>query len=130
MRRSDNTLFQQLINAVNDGVVLPQNHGRLGDLDKLMGDTKVGKTDGGYNYIIKEDIENADTIVTINSTVGMEALILGKKLKVLGRAIYKNVDEKRLIQYIMEYLIPVDYWGREEVSMTDIKKILARAEEG
>ena len=69
MRRSDNTLFQQLINAVNDGVVLPQNHGRLGDLDKLMGDTKVGKTDGGYNYIIKEDIENADTIIIANMEI-------------------------------------------------------------
>ncbi|MBU1659124.1 hypothetical protein KKG72_08750 [bacterium] len=61
-------------------------------------------------------IKNAKLVVTINSTVGLEAMILGKDVEVLGRAIYSNFHHERLKSYICRYLINIDYFcGHVEV---------------
>lgn len=39
-------------------------------------------------------IENAEEIFVINSNVGLEALLAGKKIKVFGEAVYKSIDSK------------------------------------
>ena len=55
--------------AVLHGTLLPKGHGRLIDADKLIKDTSVGEmrdNEGallGYQYIIKEDVSNAPTII-------------------------------------------------------------------
>jgi capsular polysaccharide export protein len=57
-------------------------------------------------------ISHAQKIVTINSTVGLEAMIMGKEVEVLGRAIYQKLDPKRLKNYIGGYLLNIDYFGK------------------
>ena len=54
-------------------------------------------------------IENAEAVITINSTVGLEALLLGKKVITLGDACYNLKDlvvhaknERQLIQAVLD----------------------------
>jgi capsular polysaccharide export protein len=68
-------------------------------------------------------IKNADSIVTINSTVGLEALIYGKQLKVLGRAIYINFDQNKIKAYIHHHLINLDYFSNEPIKPKEVSKI-------
>lgn len=63
-------------------------------------------------------IKNAKRIYTVNSTVGLEALIFEKELTVLGRAIYSNFDKTRLRLYIHRYLMDLNYFG--ENTLTEI----------
>lgn len=56
-------------------------------------------------------ISHAALIVTINSTVGLEAMIMGKEVRILGRAIYGAFNRERLKSYICRYLVRMDYFG-------------------
>ncbi|PNS11974.1 hypothetical protein COO59_08260 [Mixta theicola] len=68
-------------------------------------------------------IRNARKVYTINSTVGLESLILGKDLVVLGRAIYSNFNSSRIRQYIHIYLMDLDYFGENEITPSHINKL-------
>ncbi|MFW0765462.1 hypothetical protein ACN0IV_06390 [Trabulsiella odontotermitis] len=70
-----------------------------------------------------ELIKNAKKIYTINSTVGLEALIFEKDLAVLGRAIYSNFDSLRLRQYIHRYLMDLDYFGNNKLTNHHFDKL-------
>ncbi|MFZ5802112.1 MAG: hypothetical protein ACOY3K_03245 [Candidatus Omnitrophota bacterium] len=72
-------------------------------------------------------IRQAEEIVTINSTVGLEAMILGKKVTFLGRSIYSQLDEARLEKYILEYLIEGNYFDSAPLSLGSMEKIIKRA---
>jgi len=65
-----------------------------------------------------ELIINAKKVITINSTVGLEAMIFNKEVEVLGRALYSEFTNERLKSYICRYLINIDYFdgriSREE----------------
>ncbi len=70
-------------------------------------------------------IENAEEVVVINSTIGLEALILEKKVTILGRAFYKNFDIQRIKSYICHYLVDIDYFDRKEkLSWQVVQKVL------
>lgn len=60
-----------------------------------------------------ELIKNAKIVCTINSTVGLEAMILGKEVKVFGRALYAGFTHERLKSYICGYLVNIDYFDGE-----------------
>lgn len=68
-------------------------------------------------YFSNENIfklmKNSKIIVTINSTAGLEAKILGCDVRVLSKAIYDAFDEKRLRKYIMKHLVDIDYFREE-----------------
>lgn len=70
----------------------------------------------------------AEEVWTINSTVGLEALIMGKKVNVLGKALYKNFNEEYLKKYISSYLLDIDFFGQEKINLNDVKNILNRIE--
>ena len=44
------------------------------------------------SYSAHEIIENADAVVTLNNTVGHEAIVFGKPVVVLGSALYSGLD--------------------------------------
>ena len=73
-------------------------------------------------------ITSSEAVVTINSTVGLEAKIAGKKVHTLGRAYYATFDDTALARYVQDYLVPVDYFSSEAINEGPIKKILGRAE--
>ncbi len=60
-------------------------------------------------------IRGSSHVVVINSTVGLEAMILGKELTIFGRAIYMNFNESRLKKYILRHLLPIDYFGSKNI---------------
>jgi|GEM_PF-3388616 len=70
-----------------------------------------------------ELIKNAHRIYTVNSTVGLEALIFKKELIVLGRAIYSNFDSARLKLYIHRYLINLNYFGDNSLTERDFQQL-------
>ena len=85
-----------------------------------------------YDFLIvnsntTELIKQAKVVVTINSTVGLEALIYNKELKVYGRAIYSDFDYFRVLSYIHNYLVDFDYFSDELISEKEFNKLLALA---
>lgn len=73
-------------------------------------------------------IKNAKKIYTINSTVGLEALIFEKDLTVLGRAIYSNFDRSRLRLYIHRYLMDLNYFGENTLTAIHFEKLAKLSE--
>lgn len=72
-----------------------------------------------------ELIKNAKEIVVINSTVGLESLIYGIPITVLGRALYTNFDQERLKKYIHHYLVnEVDYFSSNLLPIDASQRLL------
>lgn len=63
-------------------------------------------------------IEHAEAIITINSTVGIEALLLNKKVITLGLAFY-NIEDLTLhaenINELISYLKNIDQWQLDPI---------------
>lgn len=72
----------------------------------------------------KELIQKAKHIVVINSTVGLESMILGKEIDILGRAVYSKFDKIRLKNYICAYLANIEYFSDEYVERIELTRIL------
>lgn len=72
-----------------------------------------------------ELISTSSKTITINSTVGLEAMIQGKAVDVLGECLYKNFDHERLKKYIHSYLIDgVDYFGTDAICEREVSAVL------
>lgn len=71
-------------------------------------------------------IKYAKKVITINSTVGLEAKICGKEVEILGRAFYKDFTEEDLRRYILGYLVNIDYFSDEKISEEAIKELEKR----
>lgn len=79
------------------------------------------------DYNTFELIKYSQKTVTINSTVGLEAKILGKDVEFLGRTFYKYLDNRYLKNYILGYLIDADYFGNNPISIESARKIMERS---
>jgi len=71
-------------------------------------------------------VEHCREVMTINSTVGLEAMILGRPVTFLGRTFYRSFDGDRMKKYIMRHLINIDYFGNEEVPVDTMKEVMSR----
>jgi capsular polysaccharide export protein len=71
-------------------------------------------------------MEFSSKIVTINSTAGMEAMLLQKPVTVLGRAVYENFTQYDLAFYIQKYLLDIDYFSENNLTTFQIEKIFDR----
>jgi len=71
-------------------------------------------------------ISNAVEVITINSTAGLEAKILGKPTRFLGRSFYQKMDERHLRNYILSYLANVDCFDETPISIEEAENILSR----
>lgn len=96
---------------------------------------KLRKLRNQYNFFLVscntiDLVKNADLIVVNNSTVGLEALIMDKKIKILGRTFYRHFDRKRLISYIQNYLVDCDYFAPRKIPISPdiIQACLDRAD--
>lgn len=75
-------------------------------------------------------ILGASLVVTINSTVGLEALIAGKEVQFLGRTFFRNIDRpNRLHWYVCECLVDADYFSTSPVSEDACRKILGHVDQ-
>jgi len=88
------------------------------------------KNDTGFllsNRNTFELIQKSTSVITINSTVGLESVILNKKTIFLGKSFYKNLQNKSYLRkYIMYYLEDIDYFEDDNISKEVLQKILDR----
>jgi len=64
--------------------------------------------------------------VTINSTVGMEAMLLKKPITVFGRAIYERFEWYDLMLYIGYYLLAIDFFCDETITENQLDLLFHR----
>ena len=69
-------------------------------------------------------IQYSKYVVTINSTVALESMIIGKHVKILGRTYYKYFNEKRLRSYILRFLVNLDFFSAKPFNREEIKNLL------
>ena len=74
-------------------------------------------------------LSSADEVYTINSTVGLESLILGKKTTFLGRSYFSHFTKEDIPRYVLGHLVDMDFFSssplrREEClkAITIVKK--------
>ena len=72
-------------------------------------------------------IQRSSCVVTINSTVGLEALILGKELITLGTAFYQDFNEEKLMKYIHRYLVDdIDAFNQSPIPSSAALQLMAK----
>jgi capsular polysaccharide export protein len=71
-------------------------------------------------------IQYCHSVISINSTVGLEALIMDKDVTFLGRTIYKKFNKKHMMNYLMKYLIEIDYFGSAPITISATEELLKR----
>lgn len=71
-------------------------------------------------------IDKADKIITINSNVGLEAILQGKKVNFLGRTIYSDFDFLKSVTYINDFLLPISYPIVKEVDQRTENELYKR----
>lgn len=74
-------------------------------------------------------IANAAKVITINSTVGLQAMILNRPVEILGRSFYKALNKERLKGYIMGYLLELDFFSEREFTSEEMSCLLRRLEQ-
>ena len=81
-------------------------------------------------YLVNQPTLNilkyCESVITINSTVGLEALLIGKPVEFLGKTFYESLDKERMQNYIMSYLINIDFFGTEYIDKSRIQVVLDR----
>lgn len=85
----------------------------------------------GFGFVNNNTIEliiYAEEVITINSTVGLQAKIARKVTRCLGKAFYNSFDDKMIAAYIQSYLIDAEFWNEKEITLDSAKEILSRAE--
>lgn len=96
-------------------------------MKSLVRDYLQKKENGGYLKIssapVSELIKHCTTIITINSTVGLEARINNKPVIFIGKSFYKIATDEQLATYLNDYLIEIDY-HKPVASKNIVKKII------
>lgn len=77
----------------------------------------VGK-ESTINYI-----GEAQKIFVINSTVGLDCLILGKNVEFIGCSFYSYFDKEMALKYVNDYLLSVNLRTRDPYSKSDVDSI-------
>ncbi len=94
--------------------------GRLVELKRELGFDLVGGDTIAW-------IRGAREVVTINSTAGLEAMLLGKKVRFLGRTFYHDLAAPgRMASYVTSYLLDLDYFGDRQLTAAEAGSLLER----
>lgn len=73
-------------------------------------------------------IQYSKFVIVNNSSIALEAKIIDKKVIFLGRSFYKYLNKYNLPNYIISYLINLDYFSNNSLNIEILKLILKRAE--
>lgn len=68
---------------------------------------------------------NSEEVFVINSSVGLHAVALGKKLTILGNAFYRDFSSRDVVAYAKKYLLDFDPFGSQPASPDAIDRIVA-----
>jgi len=65
-------------------------------------------------------------VITLNSTVGLEAMLLGKPVEIVGRALYAGFDELDIANYLQNWLLDIDFFSDTPITERQLEKIIER----
>jgi capsular polysaccharide export protein len=71
-------------------------------------------------------LSHSQAVVAANTTVALEALILGIPVVHVGRSMFRDMDDRRLSAYLSRYLIPVDPTSHIPISSAEFNAIIER----
>lgn len=80
------------------------------------------------NFSTLELVKHCELLITINSTVGLEAMIMGKKVIFLGKTFYKNLTQELIPKYICGYLLDFSYTSADDIPTEKIAEMFKRIE--
>ncbi|WP_431688289.1 hypothetical protein [Hahella sp. NBU794] len=72
-------------------------------------------------------VSHASLIITINSSVGLDAIIRKKEVIFLGKTLYEKLTYDRLEKYIYHYLLDINYFNQQDISTSTFNMIIERA---
>lgn len=70
-------------------------------------------------------INSSKSVITINSTVGLEALLLGKPVEFKGKTIFSKFSSEMAFNYAINFLVNLDYFSNDKIDeqlLTELKK--------
>lgn len=105
-----------------DKIVVIKPHPAERDTDYLESVTKANPRVVLSNENTFSLLSSADEVYTINSTVGLESLILGKKTTFLGRSYFANFSKEDIPRYVLGHLIDIDFFSSDPVSREECLK--------
>ena len=73
-------------------------------------------------------VRHCELLIAINSTVGLEAMIMGKSVIFLGRTLYKDLSPDLVPRYICGYLSDFPYTSVDDVPVEKIAVLLRKIE--
>lgn len=120
--------------AQKDGVKLvikkhpAERDGRMDIELRKIRNENILVVDDEYN--LADLVTGAEKLFTINSTMGLEAVLYGVKVEFLGKSIYKYLSDCRngwLYKYIINYLIDLDYFIKDDIDVKTTMTCLERA---
>ncbi|MAS60364.1 MAG: hypothetical protein CMQ07_04570 [Gammaproteobacteria bacterium] len=79
------------------------------------------------NLPVEALVMGAEQVITINSTVGLEAKLLSRRTTFLGRSMYAPMDDRQMAWYLDKILLKVDYhsgFGAEQ-EFVRVRQLLA-----
>lgn len=82
---------------------------------KLNNFSKINEDVAISNSGTRQLIELCSEVVTVNSTVGQEAILMNKKVTVLGDAFYKSFTKSDMLAYVYSWLEPIDVFSVDKV---------------
>ncbi|MFV3384138.1 hypothetical protein ACNFCJ_01540 [Pseudomonas sp. NY15364] len=77
------------------------------------------------NASVPDLIDSCNEIITINSTVGLEARINRRQVKFLGKSFYAKASDEQLAVYLQHYFVKVDYHA-PRITKEVVSKIISR----
>ncbi len=93
-----------------------------------------------YDFISKYDhfylsslntyslICNSNDVITINSTVGLEAIFLGKETRFYGESLYSKLNRELLFSYALGCLVDdVNYFDNEKLTQEKFNELISYA---
>lgn len=126
------TSLEQLLNGIENAAILVRHHPLYvnSSLETSLKERFGSRVMDSTSSSITRDIERSDGVVTVNSNSGIEALMLGKPVYLLGRSYYedlpgvtkdiesframmsKNSDasiKKAIVDFLSDYFLNIDY---------------------
>lgn len=70
-------------------------------------------------------IERSSRVVTVNSTAGLESMLMGKNVLFLGDSFYKGMTEEEIGCYLSSFLVDIDYFDVTPIDKNTLLKIFS-----
>lgn len=91
---------------------------------KIIQDIKTNQNVFITNTNTFELIKHSKLVITINSSVGLEAKLFNKDVMVLGDAIYKNMTREQFDKYVDSHLVNIDYFSNNHISKDQFNDLI------